>query len=885
MKNIHVSEEVSIIANQSLKEKEYWWQNLSGELTRSSFPPDFKKITVNQMKNEKARFKLAGELYARLVKLSNHSDFKLHMILVAALDILLYQYTGERDIVVGTTIDRQNHQGEFINTILPLRNKLARHMTFKDLLLQVRETVYGAIEHQNYPLESLLNDLNMAYTGPEFPLFDIAILLENIHDKKYLQDARISLTFYFIRTDQTVEGFVEYDALLYEKSTLDRIITYFTRILQKTLLNVQLSLQDIELLTEQEKREILFDFNETEAVYPKNRRIQQLFEDQVEKSPQNTAAVDADDNCSISYKELNQRSNQLAKLLIDKGVKEDTIVSLLLDRSIEMIVGILGILKAGGAYLPLDPDSPGDRIKFMLKDSGTALILTGKNLVETSDYAGDVYELIRLDHLEIYRGDRENPVTTGGMKSLAYLIYTSGTTGNPKGVLLQHQGLVNYVCWAARTYVKEERLNFPLYTSSSFDLTVTSLFTPLVTGNAVVVYGTEENMFLIEKIVDECKVGVIKLTPSHLKLIRNKTIDGLSKCTIKRFIVGGEELDTRLAKDICANFDGNIEIYNEYGPTETVVGSMIYKFTPGTDTGITVPIGIPIDNTRIYLLDRNQKPIPLGAAGEIYISGVSVARGYLKKPRLTAEKFTANRFVKGERWYRTGDMARWLSGRRFTIQFLGRLDQQISIRGFRVEIGEIESQLLNHKDIKETVVTAAEAEGGDKYLCAYLVPCREINLMDIKQYLQMKLPGYMVPAYFVFLENIPLTSNGKVDRKALPDPHESINPGTEYVAPGNKLEEKLVEIWKKELDLEKIGIKDNFFNLGGDSIKSVGLVSLINEEFNIKLKVVDLYQNETVEKFAIKINEYERTTSDDELEDLAVEVEKLKNQFIEEIES
>lgn len=901
MRNMRVSEDISIAASQSLKEKEYWLENLSGEIEKVNFPPDFHHIHVQPTqpsageKNiEAAEFKFTGELYERLMTLSNGSDSRLHMILVAALTVLLYRCTGKRDIIIGTTIDRQEIDARFINTILPLRNKLKDSMTFKELLLQVRETIYGAIEHQNYPLESLLNQLDLTISGDEFPLFDMAILLENLHDRKYLRDIRVSLLFYFSSTDECIKGGLEYSPSRYETFTIERIIAYFMRALEKTVFNVDIRLSAVDLLTAEERQQILVDFNDTTSGYPGNKRIHQLFAEQVERTPQDIALVEADRDCSVTYRELNEKANQLAHLLMDRGVKEDTIVGVMLDRSIEMIAGILGILKAGGAYLPMDPDSPTERIRFMLEDSGARPVLTQKSVLETFDFIDEPVLLDLPETYREYRDHRENPGNTGGIKSLTYLIYTSGTTGKPKGVLLEHRAVVNYVHWAAGRYVRNETVHFPLYTSVSFDLTVTSLFTPLITGNTVVVYGRDMKEFLIHKVARQNRVEVVKLTPSHLKLIRDKLEGETSK--IKRFIVGGEELETRLSRWISDIFNSNVEIYNEYGPTEAAVGCMIYKYNPDEDKRKSVPIGTPAHNVRIYVLDGSGRPVPRGAVGEIFISGDGVARGYLNRVALTAEKFVPDPFVSGftgknnqaQMMYRTGDLARWLE--KGDLEFLGRRDEQVNIRGFRVELGEIQNRLLKHKGIKDAVVITRDDGAGEHYLCAYIVTdtpedvdgAGNVTVEELRRFLVKRLPNYMLPSYFVYLKEMPLTSNGKLNKRALPEPVGSLETGTEYVPPGSETEKKLVEIWQKQLGLARVGIMDNFFNVGGDSIKSVGLLSAINRAFEIDLKIVHLYRNETIEKFALQVEQAiaEAGDSAEKFKNALVEMDEMKNEFL-----
>lgn len=894
MRNENKLEDVSIAASQSLQEKEYWMRKLSGEIRKTVIPYDYKSDFAKEIRLDIEGFAIKKELYARLMKLSNKSYARLHMILLAAVCVLLNQYSGSKDIIVGTTIARQKEEEEFINTILPLRTTLTDRITFKELLLQVKETVYGASAHQNYPLESLLNNLNMKSTGNEFPLFDIVVLLDNIHDKRYLRGIPVNLLFCFNETGAGIKGYIEYNADLYEKGSAERIIDYLERIMQTILTDIDICLSAVDLLSHEEKINILSHFNDTSAAYPEEKSIHELFELQVRRAPGNIAVVCKDygaggmrhgpgehANTSINCAELNKKANQLARLLRVKGVKPGIIVGLMLERSIEMVIGILAVLKAGGAYLPIDTGLPESRILFMLKDSNVEHILTAENIPVVQELETEV---IFLPEPGIFSGPDANLGKTSRPQDPAYMIYTSGTTGNPKGVLVPHKGLVNYVCWAAAQYVKNQRVSFPLYTSISFDLTITSIFVPLITGNIIVVYGSDTDEFLVERVVNDNRVDVVKLTPSHLRLILYRHDIG-EKSNIKGFVVGGEEFDTRIAAEITAVYRGNIVLYNEYGPTEAVVGCMIYKYDPLTDKGRSVPIGRPVDNMQIYLLNAYGRPVPLGALGELYIAGVGLAHGYLNQPEFTASKFVqalpVDLRVSPATLYRTGDLARWLP--QGGLEFMGRRDEQVSIRGFRVELAEIEAHLLRHEQIKDAVVVVRNDAAGDTHIWAYVVAAGEneagADLSDLKKFLLRDLPLYMIPAYFVYLDEIPLTTNGKLDKRALPASIEDIETGVEYVPPRDRIEEQLVEIWQQELKVKRIGIKDNFFNIGGDSIKSISLLGKINEEFNSDFKIVNLYQNATIEKFA-RLFAGSETESREEYNETVDELEKIKNEFL-----
>lgn len=842
-----------------LEGREYWLDKLSGELVKSNFPYDHKTDVNDKHHTQKERYTLDGEIFTRLMQLRNNSDPRLHMVLVAAINILIHRCIGIDDIIVGTTIDKQDSDEEFINTLLPLRNRIEDHTTFKQFLLQVKNSVSGAVENQNYSIEELFNQLTRVTGGHIDSLFDVVVLLENIQDKKYLHNIQPAIIFSFTRSAESIQLEVEYQASLYKKDTIQQIIKQFALLLEKVIFNVDIELSSIELLTPEEKKELVIDFNNTGNHDPDKKTVHELFEARAAETPGAVALIL--EGREVSYGELNREANRLARILVAMEVARETIVGFIFPPSIEAVIGILGILKAGGAFLPIAPDLPMERVNYILKDSETELVLTTKALLKEK-YLSSIRVLLMDELLDgaregLNREDDRCLEIGYELSNLAYIIYTSGTTGSPKGVLIEHGALVNYTRWASRQYVKSERSNFSLYSSFSFDLTVTSIFTPLVTGNTIFIYRGEEKEFLIEKIFDDNKVEIVKLTPVHLMLTGHR--DG-SRSQIKRFIVGGEKLETQLVQRICANFKGDIEIYNEYGPTEATVGCMIHKFNPRKDNTLSIPIGRPADNVQIYLMDQYDKNVPLCGIGELYIGGRGLARGYLNSPDLTTERFIRNPFKSGEKLYKTGDMARRLADG--NIEFLGRVDQQVKIRGYRIEISEVERCLLKHERIDHAVVLAKDGGDGYKLLVAYIVPAGEIhstglgemdgeidiNVKELRSYLSGYLPEFMIPSYFVQLGKIPITANGKLDMKSLPDPVKNVaDTGVQYKAPSTELEKILVEIWQDVMGVDKIGINDNYFALGGDSIKSIQILArLHNVGWNLELR--DLFQYSTIKE-------------------------------------
>ena len=727
-----ITVKIADITRLYTRERDYWHKRLAGEPGKSVFPYD-RKPGGRQTGDEPASmaaesFRVKGEIHSRLLALSTDSEPTLHVILTAVLVVLLGKYTGNTEIILGVPVYKQEQEADFINTALALRNVITPGMTFKELLLQVKETLLEAHDHQNYPLERLAAELYPESLNPDEgnPLFDVALLLENIHDPEYIRYIRHNMTFCLFNSETFLEGRVEYNTLCYRERTVNQIIDHFQSILSQVVFNLDMPLARVEILSATEKKTLLEEFNETENPIPGDKSLHRLIEEQVEKTPTGNAVIETRTGreksgqegqetsmpdgksepgsmMSITYRELNERAHDLALRLQGSGVRPDTIVGIMMERSIDLVVGILGILKAGGAYMPIDPRQPEDRTKYMMADSGAKILLTAERISTIP-----------------YTPHRSYMSYTPGNRTLAYVIYTSGTTGRPKGVMLEHRGVVNYITWAAQTYLGKEALSLPLYTSIAFDLTVTSIFTPLITGNSVIVYNGAEGEILLDKIIADNRVGVVKLTPAHLRLLKEmgNTVD-YTGTRIKRFILGGENLETRLAHDIHNLWQGNIEIYNEYGPTETVVGSMIHRYDPGRDRMDSVSLGKPIANTCIYILDRDMNPVPVGVTGEIYIGGTGVGRGYLNRPELTSEKFidlkrsymSHKSSISYSHYisypvYRTGDLARRHEDG--AVEFLGRSDHQVKIRGHRIELGEIENRLKQFKQKEHTETILAQ---------------------------------------------------------------------------------------------------------------------------------------------------------------------------------
>jgi amino acid adenylation domain-containing protein/non-ribosomal peptide synthase protein (TIGR01720 family) len=854
--------------NEKLESKEidiqkgYWLDKFKEEVPVLNLPTDYSRPAVQDFSGNTIKFNIDEVLTKKLKHLGNKTGSSLYMVLLSTYNVLLSKYSGEEDIVVGTVaagrthIDAEDIIGMFVNTLV-MRSYPKGDKPYSELLMEVKEECLKSFEYQDYQFEQLVSELEITRDLSRNPLFDTMFVMENMelpemnlggtHFKPLDYTNNISkfdLTLFAMECDNELHFSYEYSTRLFKEETILRAAAHYINILEQITSNIEVKICDINILNKAEKETLLVNFNNTYAEYPKHKTIQELFEMQVEKTPDKVAVIY--ENHRLTYRELNEKANKLAFTLREKGICRDDRVAILTERNCNTVAAILGVLKSGGAYIPIDSGYPEDRIQYILEDSRAKVLLTQHNI---KDKAKIDIETLCLEDEHIYSTHKGNLNIINTPKDLTYIIYTSGSTGKPKGVMVEQQGLVNYIYWAVKSYVKNEEAVFPLFTTISFDLTVTSIFTPLVSGNTIIIYNDDEKLMSIEKVITENKCTVVKLTPAHLKLI--KSLDN-SKSNIKRFIVGGEELETELAKEIHNSFNGKIEICNEYGPTETVVGCMIHVYDINKDVKKGVPIGVPSDNVKIYVLDKYLKPTALNVPGEMYISGDGVARGYINRDELTKERFIESPFEKGERIYRTGDLARWIDDG--TMEYFGRIDDQVKIRGFRIEIGEIQNQLLKHKHIKDAVVLVKVRENGDKYLCAYFVSDEELTVSQLRIHLSINLPEYMVPSYFIQIDKMPLTHNGKVNKKALPEPDEyTLCTGEEYVAATTEDTNIMAEIWAEVLGLEKVGINDNYFALGGDSIKAIQIVSKLRDEgININVKDILVYQ--TIDKLSSNVD-------------------------------
>jgi len=850
------NEKKYLLSERFLKNKSFWNERFM------ILPDAFLNKSSDLIEGKRKTFELESELSVKIKKFVADNKCSLNIFFMMLYLIYLYKTTLQENIVIGTPVLNRSGKKEKVmfgmfTSTMPFKFAVDDNLNVIDTMAKVNKQLMECYFNQKYPYDLLVQDLELKKKGYD-SLFNTCVNYYNTKLNAELNGFPIkNVEFYngnqiyslqLVIKDWSDSGNLtldfDYKINDYSDVQIDDMYIRLLSLANHIIMNPSKKIRSLSLLSNDEREKLLYNFNATETQYPKDKTIYQLFEEQVEKTPDKVAVCF--NNMELTYRQLNERANQLARYLVKKGLEEETIVGLLTTHSIETVIGILGILKAGAAYIPIDPDYPSDRIRYMLEDSGSRMLLTNIELPESVGFNG---ENISLNNQDLYSGDSYNLECVNKPNDLVYVIYTSGSTGKPKGTMIEHQGLVNYIWWAKKMYVKNEDEVFPLYSSLAFDLTVTSIFAPLISGSKIIIYdeNRDDEEYVLYRIVKENKATIIKLTPSHLSLLKGRDNRNSS---VRRFIVGGEDLKVSLAKDIHESFSGNIEIYNEYGPTETVVGCMIHKFEYASDTRISVPIGVPADNVQIYILGKYLNPVPANTVGEMYISGDGVARGYLNKPELTQEKFVNNPFMNTKRMYKTGDLARLLSNGK--IEYVGRADQQVKIRGYRIELGEIEKYLLSHESLKDAVVIDLEDKNNGKYLCAYIIKKVEVTTHELKDYLLRYLPDYMVPVYFIKLDEIPLTRNGKVNRELLPKPENDNIENEEYVEHRNEKEKNLINAICDVLNVVRVSVKQNFYHLGGDSIKAIQIASKLNDK-GLNIKVKDILSNPIIEEMALCI--------------------------------
>ncbi|HLP47394.1 MAG TPA: amino acid adenylation domain-containing protein, partial [Candidatus Kapabacteria bacterium] len=874
-----------------MKQEAFWCSQFKGNIPVLNLPTDYRRPSEQNFEGKHVDFEIGMNETQAFNRLVLQEDVTLFMLFLAIYNVLLLKLSGQEDIVVGAPIAGRSHAdleqiiGIFVNTLV-LRNFPSGEKTFIEFLHEVKEKTLSAFENQDYQYEDLVDQVVISRDANRNPLFDTMFVLQNI-DIAEINIPGLKLKPYQYKNevskfDLALSGVEEADKLiftfeystkLFREGTINRFIVYFKNIVTEVIEDKYKRISNFGIITVEEKKRILFDFNNTRANYPKNKTIHRLFEEQVERTPDHIAIFGHGRTrtitsynlpMAIAYQELNEQSNRMACLLIEKGVLSDNIVGIMMERSCEMVISIYGILKAGGAYLPIDPDYPQERINYMMWDSGAKLLVTtnDKESEKMRRWEGEKVLLEKNSHFQKSASCPLNflPSYSENSSYLAYVIYTSGTTGQSKGALIEHRNVVRLLFNDKFQFHFTNYDIWTLFHSFCFDFSVWEMYGALLYGGKLVIVpkmvARDTTEFL--ELLNRETVTVLNQTPSAFYNLINEVLSphqqGKKLC-IKYVIFGGEALNTLKLRNWLEKYP-QTSLINMFGITETTV-HVTYKELNEKDVELSISnIGKPIPTMNAYILDRYLEPVPIGVAGEIYVGGDGVARGYLNRVELTIGKFIKNPLKLGDRLYRSGDTGRYLENG--DIEYLGRIDKQVKIRGFRIELGEIENELLKHDDINEAVVVAWESGELSNYLCAYIVCQSKIDKSELREYIGKQLPDYMIPSYFVHLDKIPLTPNGKVDYNALVANKENVmEDNKECIPPQNVVEKKLVDIWKKVLGREEVGINQNFFTIGGDSIKSIQIISRMRSA-GYKLEMKDIFQYPVILNLAPRVKKLKR---------------------------
>ena len=853
------------------KQINYWKHQLGDASPLLELPTDYPRPAQQSYRGDRYIYALTPELTAAVNAFSQQQGVSLYMTLLATLSILLSRYSRQEDLCIGSPIANRTHSqtegliGFFVNTLV-MRQQIKLELSCIEFLQQTRQTCLDAYVHQDVPFDVLVEKLRPERSMSYNPLFQVMFTLENNAspdldlsglDTELLgvkgAIAKFDLTLLVTESDNQLNCSWEYATDLFERGTIQRMAEQFTVLLKGIIDHPHQSINTLPLMTATELLQIQ-RWNQTQTDYPQDKTFVDLFAEQVAKNPHNIAVVFESE--SLTYQQLNEKAEQLADYLIENyQIQTDTLIGISVERSLEMIIGVLGILKAGSAYVPIDPNYPPERIKFMLEDSRISVLLTQSFVIHKLplDSLENPVKVVYLDaELDKYPSPIVNcQLSTVNYNNLAYVIYTSGSTGKPKGVMIEHRGLVNLILAVDEILQIQPQSRVLQFANFSFDASIWEI-APTLSAGACLYLTKKETLLPSQELIDfltEHKITHLTIPPSVLSLLPQATLPDL-QILITAGEVCSKELVNRWAK--------GRSFFNGYGPTESTVCTSIAVCQPD---GKKPLIGQPLSNLRTYILDRHHQPLPPGIPGELCIAGVGLARGYLNRPETTAEKFIeVELFSQVERIYKTGDLARWRDDG--NLEYLGRMDEQVKLRGFRIELGEIESLLLQYPLVKEAVVTVNKTENNQS-LIAYVTGIDDDFCSDLKNYLKSSLPDYMIPAQIVVLDKLPLTPNGKIDRKALPVPNISVQAA--YTPPRHKVEAQLAQIWSALLERQKIGIHDNFFDLGGHSLLAVKLLNLVQQELGQQLALRSLFQNPTIAQLAQHIGNREIQESNPDL--------------------
>ncbi|MFD2169280.1 non-ribosomal peptide synthetase [Tumebacillus lipolyticus] len=855
----------------------YWRQKLGGKLPVLQLPTDRNRPAVQSYAGGIESFLVPSDLTEKLKALSQKEGVSLFMTLLAAFKTLLFRYTGQSDLLIGTPIAGRTREeiepliGFFVNTLV-MRTELQGDISFRELLQRVKDTSFEAYANQDVPFEKLVDELAPERNLSHTPLFQVMFNLQNasvenlsltgLQLEEMVADtgsASFDLTLGLTESKRGLAGRFEYSSDLFDQTTIERMITHLITLLHGVVERPDERLASLPLLTEAERKQVVETFNQKQIEFPTGL-MHQLFEQQVAVRPDKTAVEHLDQ--TLTYAELNARANQLAHYLQGLGVGPESLVGLCVDRSIDLIVGMIGVQKAGGAYLPLDPDYPVERLKYLLTDAKVAVLLTHEHLLPNLPETSATTVCFDRDAELIAACPTDKPISDATEDNLAYVIYTSGSTGAPKGAMLEHKNAVAHHHAIIDHYQVNPSDRIVQFASISFDVSMEEI-SPTLAAGATLVLRPGKSIMASDQFLDwlaEQKITKFNPPTAYLHaFLQDLAEQKLTLPPALRLVVtGGERAMPSMIRAWREVASEHNTLYNAYGPTETTVTATVYdEALPDGD----VPIGRPLMNTQSYVLDALMQPVPIGVPGELYVGGKGVGRGYLGREELTAERFLPNAFRPGERMYRTGDIVRYLPDG--NLQFLGRADGQVKIRGYRIEVGEIENVLVKAPGVREAAVIAREETPGVKYLAAYVTVSPDApSTGDLRKHLGQSLPDYMIPSAFVILDEMPLTPNGKVNRSELPKPDdERPELGVAFIAPSGELEQLVAEIWQEVLGVSRVGVNDNFFELGGGSLLILQVHRKLKEQLDREISVVQLFQYPTVGALARFLGEEEEELS------------------------
>lgn len=854
------------------KQVSYWKEKLAGAPSLLELPADRPRPPVQSFHGARQPVVIPRELAESLRELGESQNATLFMTLLAAFEVLLFRHTGQDDIVVGVPITGRNNPelanliGFFINS-LPVRTDLSGNPTFRELLGRVREAALGAYEHQDLPFEKLVDVSQPERDTSYSPLFQVMCHLDNTGAPALALPglrltpldadtgtSKFDLTLDLAESSTELKGWWEYSTELFDDVTIQRLSERFQILLKAAVAAPDTRIAALPLLSPVEENQLIVGLNQTAEVFPHAPCLHQIFEAQVEQTPAATAV--RFEGQELTYAELNRRANQLAHRLRKLGVGREVLVAICLEPSLDLPIALLAVLKAGGAYIPLDPADPRKRLSFILEETGAPVVLTQEGLADNQAFAG--VQVIRVDRdVEVFATESaENLPSQVTGENLCYVIYTSGSTGQPKAAMLHHRGVRNRLLWGITNYQLGQGDVVLHKTPLTFDVSVWEIFAPLLSGACLLIAkagGHQDPVYQLELMARE-KVTHVDYVPTMLEALLE--VKGLDACDSLKIVTSAGEALTRELRDRFYSRT-KAKLYNLYGSTEASL-AVTYWVCPGEGKERLIPIGRPINNARIYILDKHLQPVPIGVAGELHVGGVAPGRGYLKQPDLTADKFIPDAFSEtgGERLYKTGDLARYRSDG--AIEFLGRLDHQVKIQGRRLELVEIEASLCQHPGVREAVVLARKISAGNKSLVAYVVSKQEPLPTgdELRNYLRQKLPEYMVPAAYVVLTELPLLSNGKLNRRALPRPKKLLSqPEAVYMPPESDLEQTIASIWQQVFNIDRVSIHTNFFDLGGNSLLVTKVHSKLRAALNSDIQVIELFKHSTIHSLAKYLSE------------------------------